>query len=219
MKKTTYFGNSWIGLFVKSNQTHSIVPVDAMDKLVHSIEANLKTEVVKMLVGNTNLIGLYVAMNSTGAILPNTASDEEVTAIRKLGLNVYRSNEKNNAHGNNLVVNDKGGFINPIIDKHEKKKIEDVLGVELLEASIARYPTVGSCVIANNRGFLTHFKADDAEIKLLENALKVKGTKGSINMGTGFVSLGVTANENGYVVGEQTSAFEMGRIEEALGFL
>lgn len=219
MKKTSYFGSSWLGLYLKGNNEYTLVPVDTMDKVLDSIRINLKTEPCKVVISNSNLIGPYIAVNSNGAILPNVCSDEEVANIKKLGLNVYRSDERNNAHGNNICVNDKGGAINPYVHPEEKKKMEDVLGVELIAGSVAKYTTVGSCVLANNRGFVAHFSSSDADIKMLETALKVKGMKGTINTGTGFVAVGAITNDNGYVVGENTTAYEMGRIEDALSFI
>ena len=53
----------------------------------------------------------------------------------------------------------------------------------------------------------------------IKSILKVPGNKGTVNTGTGFVSFGAKANRNGYIVGEATTAFEMGRIEEALGLI
>ena len=53
----------------------------------------------------------------------------------------------------------------------------------------------------------------------IASILKVRGSKGTVNLGTGFVSIGMIANDNGYLAGEKTSAYELGRIEEALGFL
>jgi len=219
MKRTGYFGNSWIGLFTRSNRTHTFVPIDTTDKMIATIEENLKTEVIKTLIGGSNLVGLYMAMNSNGAILPNIASDEEIALVKKTGINVYRSHEKHNAHGNNLLVNDKGGLVNHEISQPERNRMEDVLGIKLLDGSIAKYNTVGSCAIATNKGFIAHFATSEAEIELLRNTFGVNGSKGSINTGTGFIQLGAVANDKGYVVGEQTSAFEMGRIEEALGFI
>jgi len=217
--KTSYFGSSWLGLYLKGNNKYTLVPVDVMDKVLDAIRSTLKTEPCKVIVSNSNLIGPYMAMNSNGAVLPNVCNDEEVANIKKLGLNVYRSGERNNAHGNNICVNDKGGVINPHVHPEEKKKIADALGVELLEGSVANYTTVGSCVLANNKGFLAHFASSENDMKMLEDALKVKGMKGTINTGTGFVSIGAVTNDNGYVVGEHTTAYEMGRIEEALGFI
>jgi len=217
--KLSYYGNPWIGLFVKTNDKTTFAPHDALPKVVQSLEENLKTEVVKVSVGNFGIIGAYLAMNSTGIVLPNLATEEEMKVFRGLGLNAYRSGEKSNAHGNNIAANDKGGLINPRISDAERRKMEDVLGIELVPMKIAEYGTVGSCCLANNKGFLAHFSASEDEMILIADALKVKGEKGSVNMGTGFVSLGIVGNAHGYIAGEATSAYEMGRAESALGYL
>jgi translation initiation factor 6 len=217
--KLTYFGNPWIGLFVKTNDRLTIVPKDALPKVVENIEQNLKTEVTAVSVGSSGIVGAYLAMNSSGIILPNLATAEELKVFKELGLNVYKSEEKSNAHGNNIAANDKGGIINPRISSAERKKMEDVLGVELVPMMIAKYATVGSCCISGNNGFLAHFGASDNEMDAIADALKVKGEKGSVNMGTGFVSLGIIGNVHGYIAGEATSAYEMGRAESALGYL
>jgi len=126
---------------------------------------------------------------------------------------------KFNAHGNNICTNNKCGIINPHIPEPQRKTMEDVLGVELIPMTIAKHTTVGSCVIATDNGFLAHYQASEDEMKQLEEIFKVKGNKGTVNMGTGFVSVGLAVNKNGYVAGEKTSAYELGRVEEALGFI
>ena len=56
-------------------------------------------------------------------------------------------------------------------------------------------------------------------MKMLEGSLKVKGELGTVNTGSGFVSYGVVANSKGYVAGEQTTPFELGRVVQAMDFL
>jgi len=219
MEKCTYFGNPWIGMFIKTNDETTMLPVDSMKKLDDKVVESLKTRIVKVSIGDSNLLGIYLAMNSNGVIAPNVVRDDEAAAMRRSGLNVYVSPEKYNAHGNNIAVNDRGGIINPHVENNERKKMEDVLGVELVPMAIAGHTTVGSACLATNTGFLTHYRAGEDEMKRLKDALKVDGSRGTVNMGTGFVSYGVVVNKNGYVAGESTSAFELGRLEEALGLI
>jgi translation initiation factor 6 len=219
MKKTAYFGNPWIGMFIKANDDVTMLPVDSMEKLEKVVEDSLKTDILKVGIGDSNLLGIYVAMNSNGIVLPNVVRDEEAAALKKAGLNVHVSSEKHNAHGNNIAVSDKGGIINPNVGKEEAKAMEDVLGVELVPGSVAGYTTVGSACIATNTGFLAHYRTSDEEMAMLKDVLKVFGSKGTVNTGTGFVSYGIIVNKNGYIAGEQTTAFEMGRLEEALGLI
>ena len=218
MRKCDYFGNEWIGMFVKTNDEITLFPVDVLKKFEEKAEF-LKTKPVKISVGESNLLGVYTAMNNSGIVLPNVAIKEEVSKIKKLGLNVYKSKSSHNAHGNNIAVNDKGGIINEGVSASERKKMEDALGVELVPMRIGEYVTVGSACIATNRGFLVHYKATDANIKSLKKIFKVSGDRGTVNTGVGFVSYGVVANGKGYIAGSRTTAFEMGRVVDALGFI
>jgi translation initiation factor 6 len=219
MERCAYFGNPWIGMFIKTNDSTTLLPIDSMKKLEDAATANLKTNVVKVSAGDSNLLGIYVAMNSQGVILPNIMREEEVAGLKKTGLNVYVSAERNNAHGNNIAVNDKGGVINPYVERAEARKMEDVLGVELVPMTVGGHSTLGSACIATNTGFLTHYKASEDEVRMLRDALKVDGSRGTVNTGTGFVSYGAVVNRNGYIAGEGTTAFELGRLEEALGLI
>ena len=206
-------------MFIKTNNEYTMLPVDSMKKLEDMVQENLKTEIIKTGIADSNLLGVYITMNSSGIILPNVVEEKEVEAIRKTGLNVYISKERHNANGNNIAVNDNGGIVNPHLERSEVKKMEDVLGVELVEMSIAGHTTVGSACLATNNGFFSHFKTGENEMKQLKEVFKVPGNKGTVNMGTGFVSYGIVVNKNGYIAGEASSAFELGRAEEALGLI
>lgn len=219
MLKTTYYGNSFLGLFFRANNSIALAPLDAPEKNVHAIEKALGVSTLALSIGKSTLLGVYTAMNNNGIIVPNIIEKEEVAILKKAGLNVFVSRELNNAYGNNICVNDKGGIVNPHVDRVEKEKIEDVLGVELIQISIAKYTTVGSACIASNKGFLAHYGASEDEIRAIEEALKVKGDKGSINMGIGFVGIGVIMNDNGFVAGEDSTGFEIGKISSALGYI
>ncbi len=214
-----YLGNPWLGTFIKSNNEITIVPPDATEKLCRLLNERLKTEIVKTLIAESNLIGLYSVMNSKGIVLPNIVKEEEVTILKKHGLNIYLSSEKMNAHGNNITVTDKTGIISKDVSQNEKKAIEDALGVELIETTVAGYNAVGSACIATNKGFLVHYKTTETELAQIEKAFQLDGERGTVNMGIGFIGKGLVANEHGYLPGSSTTGFELSRIHSALGFL
>ncbi len=214
-----YFGNPWIGMFIKTNNEKTVVPLDTHDKLILQLSEQLKTEVIKISVGYSNLLGVYLAMNSKGVVLPAIADPEEVSVLKKIGLNVHVCSDKFNALGNNLLVNDTGGIASEVISKDEQKKIEDALGIEIGATTIANYKTVGSAAVAANNGFLSHFGTQEEEFELMKTYLKVNGAKGSINVGVGFIGYGVVANKHGYIAGGQSSTYELGRVEEALQYI
>ncbi|MGV8176663.1 MAG: translation initiation factor IF-6 [Candidatus Bilamarchaeaceae archaeon] len=218
MRTTSYFGNPWIGAFARTTETHTFVPRDSPPRFIGAVET-LGTEVVNVSVGASNLVGAYTAANSKGIVLPNVASSEEAEMFRKAGLNVEISRCHLNAHGNNIAVNDKVGIINPEIHHEDRKRMEDALGVELVPFSLDGYPTIGSCVLLGARGALVHFAAKPDELERLKAIVKAPCIVGSVNTGVGFVGLGVIATSKTYIAGEKTTAFELGRVEEALDLI
>lgn len=214
-----YYGNPWIGLFVRTNDQVTIVPKDSLEKFCDVLDNSLKTEIIRSSIAGSNLLGLYSVMNNKGMVVPSNTEPDEIALLKNHGLNVYSSKEKLNAHGNNLAVNDKKGIVSARVNHIEKRNIEDHLGIELFEVTVAGHYTVGSACALTNKGFLVHYGATNSEFERVSKYLGLAGEKGSVNMGVGFVSLGILANVNGYVVGSQTSGFEVGKIHSALGFL
>jgi translation initiation factor 6 len=220
LKRAAYFGNPFIGLFFRTNGKSTLFPNDTPEKIIEAVCESLGTSPVITNIEGTNLNGLYIAMNANGMVVPKFVSADEQRRLEKeTGVSVYASKEKFNAHGNNIALNDMGGIISSRVKEIEKKAMEDCLGIELITMEIAGYTTVGSLCVANNRGFLVHYAASEKEIREMGEALKVKGMPGSVNLGNGFVRVGILATDNGYFAGDKTSAFELGRVEEALGFL
>jgi len=219
-RRAAYFGNPFIGLFFATNRKHTLFPIDTKEGLRKTICKSLGTKPVVSNVAGYNLDGVYVAMNDNGIILPPVVSKEEKKFLEaETGLSVYVSKEKLNANGNNIAMNDMGGLINPNVNEKERIAMEECLGLELVPFNVAGFSTMGSLCVANNKGFLTHYAATERELAEMEEILKVKGMPGSINMGTGFIGIGLLATDKGYFAGEATSPFELGRIEEALDMI
>jgi translation initiation factor 6 len=218
-RRATYHGNPFLGIFASTNNTHTLLPEDSSEKFVGKACAALGTEAVMCNVSGTNLDGIYCVMNSRGIVLPKFDGNVARKIKEATGLEVLVSMEKWNAHRNNVAVNDKGGIISEIVDAKERKEMEDCLGVELVPMAIGKYKAVGALCVANNKGFLAHYATSEDEMRQLEGIFKVSGAKGTANTGTGFVAVCMLANDKGYIVGEKTTAYEMGRVEDALGFL
>ncbi|VVC03937.1 Translation initiation factor 6 [Candidatus Burarchaeum australiense] len=217
--KTSDYGNQFIGIYGVCGEHKLLLGTPCSSKLENACREALDVEVHRMTVDGSGLLGIFCAMNSNGIIVPEQASTSEKAAFKKLGLNVHVLKGRLSACGNNLVINDKGGVANPEVPAAELKKIGECLGIELVSTRIAGYPTVGAACMATNKGFLAHTKTSAAELEMLEGALKVKGAIGSLNVGMPFVRLCALVNSKGYVVGESTTGFEMGRLEEALDFI
>jgi translation initiation factor 6 len=217
--KATFYGNSFLSLFCKTNDSLTLLPKNTPEKFKSLCNEVLKTKIVHTSIASSDLLGIFSAMNSNAILLPTFISENEKKEIKSTGLNVVIMEGKHYAIGNNVLVNDNGCIINPNMDSNEKKQIEDCFGVEVIEKKIAGYNTVGSACIVTNKGFLAKNDAGDEEIKFLEEFFKVKGGIGTANLGVSVVGLCAIANSNGLIAGELTSGFEMQRIIEALGFL
>lgn len=221
--RVDYFGNTSISLFFKANDKFVLGPMGTPKKLKDVIEERLKVGVITLTADGSDLIGLYTGMNNNGIIISNLFSDEEVKKIKEIakqnGMNVYVSKDVHNANGNNLCANDYGGIINPDISSTERKKMGDVLGVELIPFDVAGYKTVGSMCIATNKGFLCHNDVSPEGLAELEKIFKVKGLNTTINFGVPFAGTGVLANTKGYLVGSESTGVEIQRVEEGLDLI
>jgi len=73
--------------------------------------------------------------------------------------------------------------------------------------------------VVTNKGLLCHPKVTLEEKKVLESVFDVEVMSGTVNHGMPLIGSGLVANTKGAIIGNLTTGIEMGRIEEALGFL
>ena len=93
------------------------------------------------------------------------------------------------------------------------------LGVPAKKGTIASLGTVGMAAVVTNKGCLCHPKTTPEEVEQLEKVFDVDVMIGTVNHGFPMIGSGLVANSNGAIIGNMTTGIEMGRIEEALGFL
>ena len=124
-------------------------------------------------------------------------------------LNVKILDVKNNALGNMMSVNDKGGIVSPLIPKEEVQMIKDVLDIEIMQFKIAGFQQVGAVMTASEKGIVVHPETDDEDMKTISNLLGGNIEAATINGGIPFVSSGILANNNAVVVGTLTNGPEI----------
>ena len=139
--------------------------------------------------------------------------------IKEQGLDIFAVKDVINAAGNDILVNDNGALIHPDIGDHSMKKIGETLGVPVQRGTIASLKTIGMAAVVTNKGCLCHPKVTDEEKKQLEKLFDVNVMIGTVNHGVPMIGSGLIANTKGAIIGNLTTGIEMGRIEEALGFL
>jgi len=215
--KTSMFGNPFIGIFAKTNDTITLMGVGASDRFVRHIDV-LQTEIVKLPIYGCELIGIYSVMNNKGVVISSMAEAIELKRD-KPSINMEIMKTKFSAIGNNIVANDYGALVNPDMSAAEADRIKDILDVEVVRSTVAGYKTVGAVVAATNNGFISSPKTASEELDMMASLFHVQGGTGTANTGVPFLGISILANKKGFVVGEQTTGFEFGRINDCLGFI
>ncbi|MEA3137327.1 MAG: translation initiation factor 6 [Thermoplasmata archaeon] len=219
-KRLDPFGNPNVGVYVRATSTHLFVPLGITALNVKDLEDALGHKSIEATIGGSPLIGSLVAANKFGAIVADFATDEEMDVFAKAGLKVARLEQSRlNAAGNNVLCNDHGALVHPDLPAKSVASVAEVLNVEVERGTIAGLSTVGTAGFATNKGVLTHPLASDAELAFIKKALHAPARIGTVNHGHGLVGAGIAANQNGVAAGSRTTGIELGRIDEALGFL
>lgn len=220
-ERITIYGNSFIGLYGRTNDRYTLVGRTVPEKF-EKYAGTFGTEIVRVSLGDSDLIGVFSAANNNGIVVSAVTTDEELAELKRLvgsGMAVGRLESKFTAVGNNIAVNDNGAIVNPRMPDGDIKIIADVLGVEVVKASVAGYATAGAALLAANAGFIAHPGASEEELGRISDILKVRGGIGTANGGVPFVPLAVIANRRGFLSGELTTGYELHRLAECLGHI
>ncbi len=211
-------GEDFVGLLGVATDAYVILAPPFPDLEVFS-QPTLRTKVY-----GTQLVGLFCAGNSHGLLLPYFAKNDTKQEIQAffdregIDARVGIVDDKHTALGNLVAANDRAVLASPKLT--DTSVIEDTLGVDVTADELyGGHEEVGSCLAVTNRGLLAHPDAEK-ELDKLKDLFKVpEANVGSVNFGVPYVGAGLLANSEGYVTGSATSGIEMGRIDDALGFL
>jgi len=208
----TFGGNDFVGFFVKTNDSYSLVPRGINKKNEKAIKEALGTELVKTTISNSDLLGIFSVINNNGMLLSPLSYSKEIKELKEIFDVVEIFNTDLVAIGNNIAANDKLAIISPLFSKEEEKFIQDVLNVETIKLTIAKHLTPGANMILTNKGALVNANlSEDEEEKLKEIGIKFFG--GTLNYGTPYVGICGVANKNGYCTGISSTGIELNRIE------
>jgi len=219
MSSTIAFaGDPHIGVFARVLEDLVIIAPQAPEGFRAAIEEELDADVVETTIQESEIVGALAAGNRHGVVVSGLASRDEVARISERR-EVMVLCDGMNAAGNIILANDCFAAVNPELPLEVAEEIGSFLRVPVLRLSFAGYLAVGKAAVATNRGVLVHPRANPVEIARLEEAVDLPIGVGTVNMGSGLVGSGLIANSRGYLAGTGTSGFELGRIEEVLGFL
>jgi len=211
--------NPNVGVFCRANDKVAFVRKGLTKKVKNEIKSTLEVKLVELTIADATIVGSLMAFNSTGAVVTDFVDQESINMIEKQGLDVCVVTDKLNAAGNDILVNDKGALVHPDLKDGSLKNIEKALKVPVYRGTIASLKTVGMAAVVTNKGLLCHPKITEEEKKILEKVFCVNVMIGTVNHGSPVIGSGLVANTKGAIIGNLTTGIEMGRIEEALGFL
>ncbi|MFB6128530.1 MAG: translation initiation factor IF-6 [Halorhabdus sp.] len=220
MLRTAFAGSAYVGVYARATDEYLLVRPDAEADVTEAFGSELSVPVVETTIGRAGTVGALAVGNANGLLVTSRVSDDERERIEAaIDVPVVSLPGRINAAGNVVLANDNGAFVHPDLSRDAVQAVTDALDVPVERGEIAGVQTVGTAAVATNRGALCHPQASDAELDRVAEVLGVPTDVGTINYGGPLVGSGLVANENGYVVGQDTTGPELGRIESALGYV
>ena len=220
MLRAAFSGSAYVGVFARATDDVLLVRPDAEGSLVDGMSEELGVPALRTTVAGSNTVGALATGNENGILVSGRATDEERARIEETaGLPVRGLPGRINAAGNVVLANDAGAYVHPDLTDEQVEVVHEALGVPVEQGSLGDVRTVGTAAVATNEGVLCHPKSREPELETLEGLLGVYADVGTVNYGAPLVGSGLVANETGYVTGRDTTGPELGRIEDALGYL
>merc|ERR1739838_1176960 len=99
------------------------------------------------------------------------------------------------------------------VDKETEEVIADTLKVDVYRATIAQNTLVGSFAVLTNQGGLVHARTPMQDMEELSQLIQLPLTAGTINRGSDVIGAGVVANDWAAFCGMDTTATEIGVVE------
>jgi translation initiation factor 6 len=211
-------GNPCVGVFCKVSERVAVIPPNLTKENINCIKETLGVEIIETNICGSSLIGPLTVLNSNSMLVTNFVYEHEMKKIEE-EVNVTVVSDRFNAVGNNILANDKAALVHPQLSKKTIRLIEDALAVEVTKGTIAGLKTVGSLAVATNKGILCHPKTTEDEIEKIKALFDIPVSIGTVNYGMPYIGTGLIANTKGAITGPDTTGIELGRIEEALGFI
>ena len=210
-------GDPHIGVFTRVFDDIAVVPPETPEDLVRTYEEVFRVEVVRTTLQGSPIIGSLLAGNKNGLVISGLATDEEQKLLSEYH-ELMLLEEDMNAAGNIILSNDSFAAVHPDTNEDLMDSLEDFLKVSVTPLTLGGIKTVGMAAVATNSGIVVSPRSSAGEIAALEKICDLPIGKGSVMMGNAMVGTGLVANRYGYLTGIGTSGYELGRIEDILGF-
>ncbi len=220
MLRAALSGSAYVGVFARATDDCLLVRPDIEQSLLNDFESELEVPAIPTTVAGSGTVGALAVGNENGLLVSERVTDRERDRIEEeTDLPVVELPGRINAAGNVVLANDEGAFVHPDLPRNALTAVSDALEVPVERGMIADVRTVGTAAAVTDRGVLCHPKTTDEKLDFLEDLFGVYADIGTINYGGPLVGSGLIANGSGYIAGEETTGPELGRIEDALGYI
>jgi translation initiation factor 6 len=199
-----------IGIFLKANDEHCLVPRGLAATKASKIEELLKCRIVQTSIASSRLLGPLSAMNNKGIVLSRLAEEEEIENLRSAtGLKVAKLESRFTSVGNLISANDRGAVISDVFGEESARDVERTLEVPVKRMRIGNFVQVGAMISATNSGALVHPAATEQDLADIASVLGFEPEPGTVNGGVPFVSSGFVGNSKSILVGGLTRGSEL----------
>ena len=220
MLRAAFSGSAYVGVFARATDDCLLVRPDIEDDRLAALTDELGVSAVKTTIAGSGTVGALAAGNSNGLVTSSRLTDLERDRLDEaLDVPVAELPGRINPAGNVVLANDHGAYLHPDLPDEAVAVVEKHLDVSVDRGVLADVQTVGTAAVATNQGVLCHPKTTDEELDHVAELLGVPTDIGTINYGAPVVGSGLLANSHGYVAGDETTGPELGRIEDALGYI
>ena len=211
-------GNSQVGVYLTVVGNNLFYPSSLDKPAIEEISQCFDLEMNPMLIGGSSLLGSLIVGNNKGIAVADIATEEDLDKLSSFGEVVILESGVN-AAGNLVECNDHGAIVSKSIPTPGVELIGEVLGVKTARTRVAGQDTVGSLLVANNKGILSHPDIGSSEVKEIEAVMSVPVMVGTVCFGSPYVGAGCVTSENDALVGSGSTGPELNRIEDALGLI
>jgi len=206
-----------IGVFSTCTEDIVLVPPMTEPEVCTILEEVLDVRVVETLINGSIVVGALSRGNSNGFLLPYGSNVEEMQKLTGVPAGILP--DRLNAIGNIVLTNDSAALVHPDLSDMALEAVARTLKVDVYRGTIAGIKNVGMAGAVTNKGLLVHPKVTASERESLEKIFGLQVNIGTTNFGTQMLGSGLLANSKNFVAGSETTGPELGRIEDALGFL
>lgn len=216
--RASFENKTEVGVFSRLTNAYGLVALGGSENFYNVFEAELGKHIplVHCTIGGTRIVGRVTCGNRHGLLVPHITTDPELQRLRNDlpdSVKVQKVEDRLSALGNCIACNDYVALVHTDIDRETEEVIQDVLNVDVFRATVANNTLVGSYAVLTNQGGLVHPRTPAQDMEELSQLIQIPLTAGTVNRGSDVIGAGLVVNDWAAIVGTDTTATEIGVIE------